>query len=343
MIFLNVFSSGKSKRIILPGILIKDIKPISLLLKPSNLAIPLLLVSILSQLSDNFKNTLNVKDIQSLSSVKCYRKLLFFGFNSVSLSVIQAISRTLGPELESLYALDVSQRFLFLKDLQLKAILYEGPSKLVTKNLGNLNSLEVMKYRKGLALQFRSAMVSNSIFSPNSISFGLPLSSINLDFVLYSSRLIWLSLGLLEEDFDFLLRKEAVNCLKTFNMSQIFNFPSNNVEALKIIFFKEVRDLVFFDTFLDLKDDNIILKGEDNLVLLEKELGFIKRGLPVIPNDVFVLDKNLDDTLLRAALDQRRKHKLSFTNIFNLDKQLNIKKKQSLLKDIKLKRFLDEN
>lgn len=343
MIFFSFKLPSKSGRIILPGILIKDIKPISLLLKPSNLIIPLLLVSILSQLSDNLKNTLSPKDIQNLYSVKFYRKIVFFGFNSISLSVVQAISKTLGSELESLSVLSVSERLLFLRDLQRQLILDKVSSNVYMRNFNSMNPLEIMKYRKNLSIQFRSSIVSNSIFSPNSLTFGIPINSLGLDLVVYSSKLIWISLGLLEEDFDFFLRKEAINCLKTFNLEDSFVFPSNNIEALKILFFKEIKDLLVFNKLLDFSPDNIIIKGESNLVLLEKEIGFIKRDLPIPPKDIFVSDNDLDDVLLRSALDQRRKYKFKLDNIYTIDNKLINTKKQSVLRNIKLKRFLNQN
>lgn len=343
MVFLIFISTGKLKKILLPAISVKDIKPIALLLKPSNLVIPMLLVSLLSQLSDNLRSTLSYQSIQNLDSIKFYKKTLLFGFNNISLTVIQAISKTLGPELESLSILDVSERLLFLKALQLKVILDKGSYKTDFKNRNHSNPVELMKYRKGLAVQSRSSMVYNSIFSFNSIVFGLPVSAISLDLVLQSSKLMWLSLGLLDEDFDFLIRKDAINSLKTCNLSSIFDFPSSNIEALKIIFFKEIRDLTFVDSPIDFSNDNIILKGEDNLVLLEKQLGFIKRNLPIIPNDLFFPENDLDDVLLRVALDQRRKYKANFENIYNLSRKIGNKKKQDLLKEVKLKRFLDEN
>ena len=130
MIFLNLNNSIKSKKVLLPGINYKDLKPVSALLKPSDILIPMFFVSVLAQISDNIKNVLEPRDIQNLFSVKCYRKILLSGFNSVSLGVVSAISKTLGPELETLSILSVSERFLFLKDLKLKITLDKSFGKI---------------------------------------------------------------------------------------------------------------------------------------------------------------------------------------------------------------------
>ena len=94
MIFISFVRITKYKKVSLPGIISKDIKPIGVLLKPSNLLVPMYLVSILAQISDNVKDILNVKDIQNLYSVKAYRKTIFSGPNSVMLSTINSISKT---------------------------------------------------------------------------------------------------------------------------------------------------------------------------------------------------------------------------------------------------------
>ena len=343
MLFFVSRTLSKSKRILLPGVFSKDIKPLSPLLKPSNIVIPLLLVSILSQISDNLKSFLNPKDIQNVYSVKVYSKILSSGFNSTSLSVINSLAKTLGPELENLSVLDISQRILFLKNLQLKVILTEGPSKIDFRNHSLFNPLELMKHRKGLASQLRSVMIANSIFSPNSVVFGVPVASINLDLVLYSAKLIWSSLGLLEEDFDFMLRKDAMNCVKVLSKTEISNCYYDNIQALKILFYYEMKELVYFDEILDFTSDNLVFTSQDNLVLLEKELGFVKRELPIIPKEVFISDKKLDDMILRVALEQHKKYKMRFENIYSAVSKSRNKKNFNPLKNIKLKRFLYEN
>lgn len=327
----------KSKKILLPGVSAKEIKPIALLLKPSNLIIPMLLIAILGQISDNLKSILDPKEFKDIYSFKFYRKIIFSGFNSVSLSTIQALARTLGPELEILSVLNVYERVLFLKNLQLKIILDQSSTKVYFRDRNIINPLELMRYRKSIASQCRSVLFANSVFSPSSIVFGLPLASLDLNFVLESSKLMWLSLGLLEEDFTFLLRKDAINSFKRLGEQNFFNFPSNNIESLKILFFNEIKDFYSTNTIIDFSSDNIVLKGENNLVLLEKELGFIKRGLPVIPKDVFVPEKLLDDTLIRASLDQRRKYKSTLKNIYSFNQKFDSSKKLHLLKNVQVK------
>jgi hypothetical protein len=347
MVILKLVSLVKPRKILLPGILSKDIKPIASLLKPSNLVIPILLVSLLAQFSDNLKGVLVAKDIQNLYSVKIYKKAIFSGFNCVSLSVLYSISKTLGSELESLSVLDVSERIEFLKTLQLRLIFDKGPAKIDFRNQVLFNPLEIIKHRKGLAVQTRSVMIANSIFSPNSIVFGFPVSSINLNLVLESSKTIWTSLGLLPEDFDFLLRKDAIKCFNDLVKGQeelLVTFPYGNVEALKVLFYYEMKGLIGFKQIINCTMDNIILKTSDNLVSLEKELGFIKRDFPNLPADMFVSDKELDDTLLRVALDQRRRYKMRFENTYGSLSSFNrSRKNMNSLKVLKLKRFLYEN
>lgn len=346
MVILKPVSLVKPRKILLPGILSKDIKPIASLLKPSNLLIPMLLVSLLAQVSDNLKSLLVPKDIQNLYSIKIYTKGILSAFNCVSLSVLYSISKTLGSELESLSVLDVSERIEFLRILQLRLIFDNGPAKIDFRNQALFNPLEIMKHRKGLAIQTRSVMIANSVFSPSSIVFGFPVSSINLNLVLESSKTIWTSLGLLAEDFDFLLRKDAIKCFNDLVKDQkelLITFPYDNVESLKVLFYYEMKKLVGFKEIINCTLDNIILRTSDNLVSLEKELGFIRRDFPNVPSDMFVSDKELDDAILRVALDQRRKYKARFENTYGSQSRLKGKKNMNSLKILKLKRFLYEN
>lgn len=347
MIFLHFIFVSKNKKVILPGLLIQDLKPVCSLLKPSDVVVPFFLVSVLAQLSDNLKNVLEVKDIQSLPSVKIYRKILFSGINSISLSVIYAISKTLGPELESLSVLKVSERFTFLKDLQSKIINDKSPGRIDFRQRIVNNPVHLMKHRKGLAIQLRSFMIASSIFSPNSIVFGTPISFIDLDLILASSKLLWFSLGLSEEEFDFLFKKDAINKLRLVRVEQDFCSCNTMIDCLRtILYFEFLKFLPLEHQFnvINFSSDNVIVNGEKNLVLLEKELGFIIRSIPDLPSEVFVSEDKLDDVLLRTALEQRREYKLSFDNIYTNLPLTNVSKKNSnLLKNIKFKRFLHDN
>lgn len=334
---------NKTKRVLLPGVLSKDIKPLSTLLRPSHLVIPMLLLSILAQISDNLKAVFTPKDIQNIYSVKVYRKLVFFGSSTISLSVIRSISKTLGPELETLSVLNVSERLVFLQDLYLKVIAQKGSGKLNIKNPNFSNPVELMKYRKGLSIRCRSDIFATSVFSPNSVVLGFPVSSIDLNFIVESSKLFWVSLGLLEDDFEFLLKKDVINKIKNSVFSGIRDFSFDTREAVRLLFFFEVSEILNFDKFVDFSIDNIVIHGNNNLVLLEKDLKLIKRDLPDLPLDIFIPEKNLDDSLLRLALEQRRKYKANLESIYSNIGNFSEKKKLRSLKDISFKRFLFDN
>lgn len=342
MIFLNLDRLAKAKKVLLPGILNKELKPVSSLLKPSDIIVPMFFVSVLAQLSDNLKDFLDAKELENLVSIRTYRKVIFSGFNSVSLTVVQAISRTLGPELETLSSLNVYERVIFLKELQLKIMLDKSVGKIDFRQRNLNNPSQLMKHRKGLSIQSRSIMIASSIFSPSSVTMGIPVSSIDLSLILSSSRLVWLSLGLLEEDFEFFFKKEAINKSKKLKVDFDFLYCFDDISFLKTILYFELQDFLVTNSLLDFSMDNVIIKGENNLVLLEKQLGFVKRDLPIVPNEVFVTDEKLDDVLLRAALQQRREQKLSFENVFAVSTPFRKKSSQSL-KTIRLKKFFHEN
>lgn len=342
MIVLNVFRVSKDKKILLPGILNKDLKPVSSLLTPIDIIVPIFFIAVIAQITDNLKNTLDTKDIQNLFSVKAYRRLIFSGFNCVSLSVIYAISKTLGPELETLSVLSVHERVLFLKELQSKIMLDRNTGKIDFRQRNLNNPFQLMKHRKGLSIQARSVMVATALFSPNSILIGAPVCSMDLNLIIHSSKLIWLSLGLTEEDFEFLLKKDAINKSKSLTGNLDFFGCLDNVDCLRTILYFDLKYLLGFTSFLDLSSDNVVFQGEKNLVLLEKEIGFIQRDFPVVPDEVFVSEDKLDDVLLRSALEQRRMYKLSFDNVFTTP-ILSTNKNMKLVKQIKFKKFLNKN
>lgn len=53
--------------------------------------------------------------------------------------------------------------------------------------------------------------------------------------------------------------------------------------------------------------DVIVLKGEDNFTPIERNLGFISREMPVIPEIVEITPSVKVDPMLQAALDQQKK------------------------------------
>ena len=310
MILHNIIFLNKSKKVLIPGLQFKELKPIASLLHPSNIIIPLLTISIIAQITDNLKDVLSQKEIQRLSSVKVYSKLIYSGFNSSSLAAIVSLSKTLGPELEALSVLTVSERLNFLRLLQKKIIF----SKILPKVSSHLRNLydpnELIKHRKGLSMQFKSSMIANSLFSFNSVVQGTSLPNVNLDFIIQSSKILWLNLGLPIEEFEFLLRKQASNIIKRDSkLNTLFNVEKE-CDCLKILALSEFNSIMKFEGFINFEEDMVIVKGENNLVLLENELGFIRRSMVEIPEEIFIPNNNLSDAILRTAYDQRKSHKL---------------------------------
>lgn len=343
MILYNLIVINKSRKVLLPGVNPKDLKPISSLLHPSNLIIPLLLVSLLGQISENLKDVLSPKEIQRLPSVKLYSKLLYSGFNSTSLSAVVSLSKTLGPELESLSVLSVFERISFLRTLQKEIIFSKVPAKIYASPQKLYNPNDLMKHRKGLAIQCRSSMVAGALFSTHTITLGIPVSQINLHYIIDSSKTFWLTLGLGSEDFDFLLRKQAFNSLKKFSN---LNFViQTDIDCLKMLVISEILNFMKFDSFLEFDEDMLVINMDNNLVPLEAELGFINRTFPQISKDVFVKTDDLNDDLLRAALDQRKLYKLHMDNILKRSYISNsLKNKDNHnVQSIKLKKFLTHN
>lgn len=342
MVSFSLFRVNKEKKVLLPGISCKDLKPVSSLLVPADLIVPMFFVALIAQISDNLKNILDTKDVQNLFSVKAYRKVIFSGFNSMALSVIYSLSRTLGPELETLSVLSVPERIIFLKDLQFKIMIDKNVGKIDFRQRNLNNPFQLMKHRKGLSIQSRSIMVATSIFSPESIVIGTPVSCVDLSLILYSSRMIWLALGLLEEDFEFLLIKDALNKSKILNENLNFLSCSDIINSLKTLFYFELKQVLGFDKFFDVSADNIVFQGDKNSVLLEKELGFVYRSFPNIPEELFIAEEKLDDALLRSALDQRRAYKLSLDNVFK-GPAISAQKNTNVIKKVRFKKFLNKN
>jgi hypothetical protein len=152
-------------------------------------------------------------------------------------------------------------------------------------------------------------------------------------------------LGLNEEEFDFLLKKEAFSCFKKFSLENFFVQPNNFNQAIRILFYSELKELTNFEGRLIFSDDLAILHGKNNLTLIENELTFLERLIPNLPENVFVQDSKLKDLIIRAAIDQRKAQSLKLNNIFKRTgkKKINGKINGNLLKNINIKKFFYEN
>lgn len=343
MVIYSKSKFTKSKRFVLPVLQIKDLKPLATLLTPSNFVVPMLIVAILGQISDDLKMILSPKDIQQIPSVKLYLKLISSGKSTVGLSIIHSLSRTLGPELETLAVLNTCERINFLQLLKNKITVEKSPARITSKPNIISDSSELMKHRKGLALQFRSLLIATPIFATHSLVLGLSISQVTIDYIVSSCKFYWTLLGLNDDEFDFLLKKEAFISFKKYSLERVFEFPKDLTQSIKILLYCELKDLTNFKSHLVFLDDLIILHGQNNLTVIENELKFIERKIPNLPENIFVSDYNLKDLIIRAAIDQRKAQSLKVENIFKrtAKKQTNGKLNINILKNINIKKTLD--
>lgn len=308
----------KMRRVILPALNIKELKPVASLISPRELIVVMCLTVILGQIVDNFRGVLSPKEVQKLPSVKLYSKVVSVGLSSLSLSAIYSISKTLGPELETLSALGAQERLEFLKSIK-KALLLErifNVSKVSYTSKIFSDPVELLKYRRALSLQCRSLMVATPIFLTNNLSLGIPIIEVNIDMVLDSCILIWIYWGLEEEEFNFSLLKCSFNFLDIKPSSFKRSLTLNN--CVKLLVYIEFKNLFSIKEKLTFSDDFIMLKSENNLTLMENSLGFIERSFPKLPFDSFVSSRGLEDILIRTAFDQR---KVESSKLFNILKR----------------------
>lgn len=263
----------KSRKVFLPLINLNKLKPVSSLLTPKDLIIPMVLVSILAQIIDNSKYIFTVKEIQKLPSVKFYSKMIMFGNSSVSLSIIYAISNTLSSEIEILSNLSSLERFSFLSALK-DSLFLEQKTLNQFYNCYN-SSVDLLRLRKNFSLQFRSALLSSSLLYPGSLVVGLPISEIDLKLILESCKIIWCSLGLIEEDFNFMLIKE---CFTSINFPTILLDNISEIECVKMLCALEFNIVRNFIDFLVFEKDFFVLNSSSNLVKVEEDLGFLRRS-----------------------------------------------------------------
>lgn len=309
-----------SKKVVIPGINIRNFLPLSTLLTPKELIVTMSLSSLLAQVSINLKGVLDSKEIAQLPSVKFYSKLLICGTSSLSLNALYALSKTLGVELEVISTLQNNERFNYLRNLQKSISVQRVSSNILSKYKTFNDPYQVLKFRKGLSLQSRSVIVASSIFLPHSIVFGLPIDKVDITIILNSCKAIWLSLSLQEEEFDFLLKKEAYFYLSSSGLrfKELFNFPLKNSDCVRLLLLSEFELFNAYKDNLSFDEDYIILRSENNLTLLESDFRFIKRLIPSFPDDVLLSDYDLSNNLVRVAINQRREHVSNLGNLFKL-------------------------
>lgn len=335
---------SKSRKVILPAISIKELKPVSMLLSPRDVLVSMFLVSVLAQIVDNLKGILSSKEIQQINSVKFYSKVISSGISCNSLTMLYSIAKTLGPELEIISSLGFVERVCFLKKLKTRLISELGAGVVKRKTYDLLDPVALSKYRRGIALQARSLMISTSLFSTHSLVSGISVKEIDLNVILDSARLFWNFLELEREEFDFLLRKESLICFKRCSANSLLSFPLSDIDSVRLILYDELARCSFFEKVLNFSDDLIIMHGENNLTRLEADLGFIIRDVPYLPDDIFVSQANLNDKILRASFDQRRDYKTKIMNMFHLASNSSRKSnKNERFKDFRLQKILRSN
>lgn len=307
-------SISKSKKIIIPGINIKDITPLASLISPKEVVITMSLISIIAQISENLRSNLDVKEIQKVPSVKFYSKLINNSTSTISLSTIFSIAKTIGPELEILSSLNNTERFHLLYLLKKSIINERIAGRISSKTKVFTDPFELLRYRKGLSLQTRSIMLATALFMPHSIVLGIPINQIDINVILESSRILWSYWGLTIEEFEFLLRKEAIYHLKSLGYPKFFDHPNNPKDCVRILFFSTLKELAFFNDKLVFTEDNVLFKSNNNLCLLEKDFAFIDRLIPDLPDSISEFDYDLEDKLIRLAFNQRKDVTFSVEN-----------------------------
>lgn len=95
---------------------------------------------------------MSLHDIQKVPSVKLYSKIITAGLNSVDFSIVCALSKTLGPELEFLSSMGVTERFEYLQSLKYRLANEKLSGSLISKSKMFFDKFELLKYRRALSL-----------------------------------------------------------------------------------------------------------------------------------------------------------------------------------------------
>lgn len=328
MISLSKSVNSKFKKVLLPGVCTKDLKPLASLVTPRLLLVPMFLVCNLAQISENLKGILSSKEVQRLPSVKFYSKIISSGFSCLSISLLQSVAKTLGSEFEILSVLNSYERINFLKDSYLKLLNNKTMGCSVSLGYNFSDPISLSKYRNGLALQTRSIMISTAIFSFHSLVIGLAVKEITLDIILESSKLLWGLLGLDAEEFDFLLHKEALSCSRNSRFNIAFENSLTLKSSFLILIYDEFSKFFNFGEKISFLDDQIVLQGENNLTVLENSIGFVERIVPNLPNEIFVSGNDLKDEILRSSFDQHRSYRLKIESIYKMVSKGKISKRK---------------
>ena len=309
-------TSSTSRKLLFPSLVSKDIKPVAFLLSSRDLIVCLSLIVLLAQVSESLKVFLSTKEIQKLPSVKMYSKLLSVGKSSLSLSYVFAISKTLGPDLDTLSLLLPFERLKFLRSLHLSLMHERVDYNCLQASRIFTDPFELMSYRKSLALQCRGIFSATPLFLPHSIVQGISVLNVDISLILDSCKALWHSWGLEESEFEFSLIKESMKIYLTKNMSFFFSQPVNIVEAFKIILFSEFHVNMVSNCKVCHQNDFVFFPNSRNLTSLEEELGFFVRSFPKMPKDLLINDFDLHDDIIKLAVQQRKSYNFHLTSLY---------------------------
>ena len=269
----------KPKKVILPGLEIKELKLLNKFIFPSNIVVPMFFISLIAQISDSMKDFVNVKDIQQIFSVKLYSKVLYSSLNTNYLTALQSIAKTLSFEFSILSVLSVRERILFINNLVNRVLFTKGQARVYLKDTILRDPKILLNHRRGLSLQTRSIMSSVPLFSPYSICLGISVRDISIVTIIDSARELWISLGLENDEFDFALYKQAYLLYFSLSLHTFFSKPISLEDCIRILIYVEINNLVLFEKSLIFVEDNILLRGNNNLTVLEQFLGFLQRPI----------------------------------------------------------------
>lgn len=303
----------KTKRVILPGVNLDVLIPLSSLLYPGHFLFSSFGILILAQLVFLLKGLLSNLEIQRLSSVQFYSRFISSNYYINSLSVYYSISQTLGFDLELLLSLSIYERLVFLLKMEETILKYKGSAKVFSEFSFILDPVSLESHRKGLALKCRSVFLLSPIFSPTSLVVNIVLSEVNILLLLESCKLMWLYIGLDLEEFSFLLFKSYL-FLEIQNISLKLSFSDLLIKLIHV----QLKKLISFKKNIVFSDDFIVLKSKDNLTFMERQVLCFSRPFPFSSNNLFSSSGQIKDYILKVAYNQRiykkKKLQLSYSN-----------------------------
>ena len=273
-------------------------------------------ILVVAQIVDNLKGILTKKEIESLPSVQFYFKFMYSNYYINSLCAVYSIAQTLGFELEILLSMSSLERNLFFTNIEKRILNCKTIGKVYSKYSMLLDPESLLIHRKGICLQIRNFIVLSSYSMSSTLTLNIPLMDVNLFFLLDSAKMLWAYLGLKTEDFNFCLIKNYALRNKKLLFSE-FTFVGSMVQFYRLLLKYEFKRLVFFNSNILFADDFVVLKSPDNLVLLEREVSFIKRIYNIRSKSCLDSYLNLGDFVIKTSYSQRIKFSKKICGLSN--------------------------